>query len=216
MSFSDPTQRQLSTVTDPAIRQLASCGSVRAFAKHAVIISEGDSSDTLYVVLSGRVKVFVSDADGVEMILATRAAGEFIGELALDGQVRSASVVTLEPSTFAVVSRTALRAAIVVDPDFALALIDVLITRTRRTTETVKHLALMDVYGRVAQLLNELSEPSGGVRVSVQKLTQLEIAERVGASRDMVSRILKELVAGGYLSIEHKIFTIRKALPARW
>lgn len=216
MSFSAPTIQQLAAVADPAIRHLAACGTVRTFQRHAVIITEGDSSDSIYLILSGRVKIFVSGTDGTEMILDTLSAGALVGELAIDGHVRSASVMTLEVTTCVVISRAALRKAITDDADFALKLIDVLIVRTRRTTETVKHLALMDVYGRVAQLLVELSVQRDGVRVCVEKLTQLEIAERVGASRDMVSRVLKELVAGGYLSIEQKIITIRKTLPARW
>lgn len=216
MSFSAPTTQQLAAVSDPAIRHLAACGTVRTFQRNAVIITEGDSSDSIYLILSGRVKVFVSGTDGTEMILDTLSAGALVGELAIDGQVRSASVMTLEASTCVVISRAALRKAVTDDPEFALKLIDGLIMRTRRTTETVKHLALMDVYGRVAQLLMELSVQRGEMHVCVEKLTQLEIAERVGASRDMVSRVLKELVAGGYLSIEQKIITIRKTLPARW
>ena len=216
MSTSSPSQQQLLAISDPAIRALAACGVVRSFPRNTLLITEGDSSDTIYVLLAGAVKVFVSDAGGTEMILANRSAGEFVGELALDGRARSASVMTIEPCTLVLISRAMLRSAVMSDPDFAMTLVDVLIARTRRTTEVAKNLALMDVYKRVTQLLNEICEPRNGLRVSAKKLTQIEIAERVGASRDMVSRILKELVAGGYLSVEQKTYTIHKPFPAHW
>src|SRR5438270_6347195 len=111
---------QLQGITDPFTRQLAGLGRVRTYPKNTVFITEGDSSDSVFVILSGRVKVFISDTEGHEMILDTQGPGEYVGEMALDGKARSASVMTLEPSSFAVVGREPVREAIRHNPDFAL------------------------------------------------------------------------------------------------
>ena len=134
------------------MRQLATLGRLRTYPKNTVFITEGDSSDSVFVVLTGKVKVFISDTEGHEMILDTQGPGEYVGEMALDGNPRSASVMTLEPSTFAVVAREPIREAIRKDPDFALDMISKIIDRARLATNSVKDLALLDVYGRVARL----------------------------------------------------------------
>ena len=129
---------------------------------------------------------------------------------------RSTSVMTLEPSTFSVVAREPIREAIRKNPDFALDMISKIIDRARLATNSVKDLALLDVYGRVARLLLNMSVEKGGKLVIPDKLTQQEIAERVGASRDMVSRIFRDLTTGGYIKVENRIITITKKPPARW
>lgn len=216
MNGEPPSQAQLAAIGDAFVRELAALGRVRAYPRNTVFITEGDSSDTLFVILSGKVKAFVSDAEGHELILNTQGAGEYVGEMALDGKPRSASVVTLEPSTFSVVQREPLREAIRRNPDFALDMIAKVIERARESTENVKNLALLDVYGRVARLLlNMAVETEGKLRIP-DKLTQQEIAERVGASRDMVSRIFRDLTIGGYITVENRYITINKKPPARW
>ena len=127
------------------------------------------------------------------MILDMQGPGEYVGEMALDGKPRSASVMTLEPSTFAVVAREPIREAIRGNPDFALEMISKIIDRARIATSSVKDLALLDVYGRVARLLLNMAVERDGRLAIPEKLTQQEIAERVGASRDMVSRIFRDL-----------------------
>lgn len=207
----------IAAIGDPMVRELASRGAVRSFPKNTVIINEGDRGDSLFVILSGKVKVYVSDDDGREMILDHYTAGDYVGEMALDGQPRSASVMTLEPTTCAVVTRDALRAAIVANPDVAMALIGTLIERARIATDNVKNLALMDVYGRVARLLLSIAkeQPDGKLMVP-ERMTQQDIADRVGASRDMISRIFKDLTIGGYVTVVDRIITINRKPPARW
>jgi CRP/FNR family cyclic AMP-dependent transcriptional regulator len=206
----------LAAITDSFVRELATLGRVRSYPKNTVIITEGDSSDSLFVVLSGRVKAFVSDSEGHELILDTQGPGDYVGEMALDGKPRSASVVTLEPTTFSVVQREPLRDAIRRNPDFALEMLSKVIERARDATDNVKNLALLDVYGRVARLLlNMAVETDGKLRIP-EKITQQEIAERVGASRDMVSRIFRDLTVGGYISVENRFITINKKPPAKW
>ena len=119
-----------------------------------------------------------------------------------------------EACTFSAVTRSVLRDAIVADPDFALRVIATLIGRVRQATDLVKNLGLLDVYGRVAGLLLKLAEEQDGKLIVMERLTQQEIADRVGASRDMVNRIFKELTAGGYLSMEGRRIIINRKPPA--
>jgi CRP/FNR family cyclic AMP-dependent transcriptional regulator len=216
MTGDQPSAAQLQGISDAFTRQLAALGRVRAYPKNTVFITEGDSSDSVFVILSGRVKVFISDSEGHEMILDTQGPGEYVGEMALDGKPRSASVMTLEQSTFSVVGREPVREAIRQNPDFALEMISRIIDRARIATSSVKDLALLDVYGRVARLLLNMSSEQNGKLMIPEKLTQQEIAERVGASRDMVSRIFRDLTQGGYITVENRYITINKKPPARW
>jgi len=207
----------IAAITDPLVRELASQGAVRSFPRNTVIINEGDRGDSLFVILGGRVKVYVSDDDGREMILDHYVAGDYVGEMALDGRPRSASVMTLEPTTCSVVTRDALRSAIVANADVAMSLISTLIERARIATDKVKNLALMDVYGRVARLLLSIAEEQpDGKLVVPERLTQQNIADRVGASRDMISRIFKDLTVGGYVTVADRVITINRKPPARW
>jgi len=216
MTGETPSAAQLQAISDSFVRALAALGRLRTYPKNTVFITEGDSSDSVFVILAGRVKVFISDSEGHEMILDTQGPGEYVGEMALDGKPRSASVMTLEPTTFSVVGRDPVREAIRHNPDFALDMISRIIDRARIATNSVKDLALLDVYGRVARLLLNMAQDVEGKLQIPDKITQQEIAERVGASRDMVSRIFRDLTAGGYIKVENRIITINKRPPARW
>jgi CRP/FNR family cyclic AMP-dependent transcriptional regulator len=198
------------------LEALAAEGVIKAFPKNAIIVSEGDETDSFYVIISGRVKVFVSDEEGREIVLTTQGPGDYFGEMVLDGGPRSASVMTLEASRFAVIPEKKFHDFLLTHPTFSTHLIEKLIRRTRALTESVKSLALMDVYGRVARLLIELAVEEDGKHVIDERLTQQDIASRVGASREMVSRIFKDLATGGYISIDKKRITIHKAPPRHW
>jgi CRP/FNR family transcriptional regulator, cyclic AMP receptor protein len=198
------------------VRAIAASGVVRHFPKNAVIINEGEHGDSMFIVLSGKVKVFASNEAGKEVVIAFHGPGEYLGEMSLDGSPRSASVMTVEPTTCAVVSRAHLREFVLAHPDFALHLIEVLIQRVRLATENVKSLALSDVYGRLVRLLLSLAVERDGHLLVPEKLTQQDIAERVGASRDMISRLMKDLVGGGYLAIEERTITILRKPPPGW
>jgi len=203
---------------DPVVRELAQSGQSRRFPKGELLIREGDPGDALFVILSGKVKVYVSDPQGREMIVADYAAGDYVGEMALDGKARSASVEAVETTVCSVVARDALRAAIHADPEIAMRIIATLIDRNRNATVSLKNLALMDVYGRVARLLLSLEFVPGADALSWsrEQITQKEIASRVGASRDMISRILKDLRIGGYIAMREKRIAILRRPPARW
>ncbi|MGD2073976.1 MAG: Crp/Fnr family transcriptional regulator [Gammaproteobacteria bacterium] len=189
----------------------------RVFPKNCVIINEGDSSDTLYIVLSGRVKAYLSDEQGKEIVLNFHGPGEYFGEMALfDDAPRSASVVTLERSRLSIISRTDFTGCVSRNPELALQIIRGLVRRLRTATENVRSLALMDVYGRVARLLLHLAEPENGHLVIREQLTQQDIADRVGSSREMISRILKDLKTGGYVTMRNRQIVIKEKIPPHW
>jgi CRP/FNR family cyclic AMP-dependent transcriptional regulator len=206
--FSGLAEKEITALADAAI--------VRTFAKNTIVVTEGERSDSLYVILSGRVKVFVSDEDGNDLVLNFEGPGECFGELALDEGPRSASVMTLESCKMAVIPNDVLRTFLVQHPDAAFQLIRLLIGRTRHMTDSLKDLALLDVYGRVAKLLLELARDVDGKLVVVERLTQQEIAGRVGASREMISRILKDLTVGGYVGNEGGKLVIHRRPPRAW
>jgi len=203
-------------LAEETLRAIASSGVVRQFPKNTVLINEGDQGDSIYIVLSGKVKVFASNEAGKEVVIDFHGPGEYVGEMSLDGAPRSASVMTVEPTACAVVSRARFRDFILAHPDFALHLIEKLIERARLATGNVKSLALLDVYGRLVRLLQSLAQERDGRQVVPGRLTQQDIAERVGASRDMISRLMKDLVGGGYLAFEDRTITILKRLPPAW
>jgi CRP/FNR family cyclic AMP-dependent transcriptional regulator len=199
------------------LREIARRGGVRTYPAQAVLINEGDAADSLFIVLSGRVKVYSTNADGKEVVITIHGAGGYVGELALDGGTRSASVMTLEPTTCSVVSGASLRDFVASHPDFASHLIRKLIRSVRQTTESVKSLALEDVYARVIRLLAELADPAGdGQRRVRERLTQQDVADRVGASREMVSRIFKDLTTGGYIAVSEGRIVILRKPPVAW
>ena len=210
------TSVEVAPPVHPAFEKLAPLGRVHRFAPHTIVVSEGDFSDSSYFILQGRVKTFVSEPDGREIVLSVLGPGECFGEAVLDGGPRSASVVTLELVSCKVVARALLRSAMAEDPQLAMWMIDVLIGRLRVATGLVKDLALHDVYARVTHLLQGMAREHAGVLAVPERMSQQEIAHRVGASRDMVGRVVKELIDGGYIAMEHKAITLIRKFPLRW
>jgi len=208
--------RSAEVLPKPLLDEIAALATVRAYPKHAVIVTESDETDSLYVMLSGKARVYVSDAKGREVVLNQMGPGEYFGEVTLDGGPRSASVMALEECRCAVIRRAELSVLIEKNPGFALHLVRKLAHRVRELTENVRSLALMDVYGRVARLLLELAEQKDGRLVVPEPLTHKEIASRVGASREMISRIFSDLADGGYVRKEEGHLVIARKPPPRW
>jgi len=207
--FSGLNKQELEQVSQHAI--------TRTYPKNTVIINDGDPAESLYVIIKGKVKIFLNDETGKEVIINCQGAGEYFGELALiDKAQRSASVMTMETSTFSVISKHSFHELLAKSPSIALSLIRDLTQRVRVLTDNVKSLALLDVYGRVAKTLLSLATEHDGKLLIEDKLTQQDIANRIGASREMVSRILKDLTAGGYISMEHKHIVINEKLPKNY
>lgn len=195
---------------------LSERATTKNFPRSNVIVNEGDPTDAIYIILEGCVRVFLADHKGKEVTLNTLGKGEYFGELTLDGGPRSASVMTLEPCRFMVIPRESLASVFATHPEFAMHLVHKLISRVRVLTERVKSLALQDVYGRFRNLLEELATERDGVRVLEVRMTQSDIASRIGASREMVSRILSDLKTGGYVSQSRQRIVVHKKLPADW
>jgi CRP/FNR family cyclic AMP-dependent transcriptional regulator len=189
----------------------------RTFRKNTIVINEGDVGDSMYVVLFGQLKVFLSDDEGKEIVINMMGPGEYFGELSLfDDFRRSASVMTTEETQLSIISKVDFDACLAGHPAIAHHVIKGLISRLRMSTENVRSLALMDVYGRVAHLLLQLAEEVDGKLVVQEKLTQQDIADRVGSSREMVSRIFKDLKIGNYIEVHDKQITINENLPPHW
>jgi CRP/FNR family cyclic AMP-dependent transcriptional regulator len=205
-----------SGMDDADIESVVSQTVTRQFPKNTVIVSQGDDTDSFYVIVQGKVDVFLHNDKGKEIIINTLGECESFGELApLGGIPRQASIITTEDSTFGIISRQVFIDTLLVKPSISMRIIDLLITRIQDLTEEVSSLALEDVYNRVVRVLYKHAAEVGEKLVT-EKLTQQDIASRVGATREMVHRILKELKTGGYISIEGKHITIEKKLPPGW
>ncbi|MAK43615.1 MULTISPECIES: Crp/Fnr family transcriptional regulator [Spongiibacter] len=189
---------------------------LREFAKNTVLIHEGDVADSLYVVETGRVKVYCSDKSGKDFVLNILESGDYFGELALlDDDRRSASVRAMDATQVRIIYKEDFKAIMDMHPNITRILNKNLTRRIRKLTNDVKSLALQDVYGRVVKVLTGLAEPHGeeGQMKINEKLTQQEIADRVGSSREMVARILKDLTIGDYIEVEGRHIILKKKLP---
>jgi CRP/FNR family cyclic AMP-dependent transcriptional regulator len=209
----------------PLLRPLAGLGHLRRWRRGVLLVEEGDPGDTLLIVVDGRVKVFSeSPPDGLgrdkarAITFGVYGPGEYVGEMSLDGGPRSASVIALDPVVCSVVTRHTIRQHIAAHPDFAFDLLERVIRRARGATVNARSLALLDVYGRLRVLLDELAGPpdDDGSRLIAQRLTHAETASRLGCSREMVSRLLKDLDTGGYVRQEGAGLRLVRPLPARW
>jgi CRP/FNR family cyclic AMP-dependent transcriptional regulator len=187
----------------------------KTYPKSAVVLTEGEMGDSLYMIQTGKVKVFIGDEDGREIILKILGPGDFFGEMSMiDKQPRSASVTTLEASTFHILSHTAFDKCVENSPPIGKMVLRVLATRVREADRKIGTLALMDVYGRVASTLLELAVMTNGKLIVGEKLSQQDLANMVGASREMVNRILKDLSDRGFIAVESKSITIiNRELP---
>jgi len=207
--FSGLSDAELAALEESSIR--------RSYPKNTVIINENDVADSLYVIESGKVKVYCSDKNGKEFIMNTLGGGDYFGELALlDDDRRSASVRTMEKADFCIIYKQDFNQVLDLHPNIAKTLIRNITRRVRALTEKVKSLALQDVYGRVTKVLNSLATERNDEFYVEEKLTQQDIADRVGASREMVARILKDLTIGGYISFENRHIVIHRRLPANY
>jgi len=196
-------------LSEAELELLRSLASEKHYPKNAVVLTEGEMGDSLYMIQSGKVKVFIGDQEGREMILKILGPGDFFGEMSMiDKQPRSASVTTLESAVFLVLSHSAFEKCVEKIPRIANMVLRVLATRVREADRKIGTLAMMDVYGRVASTLLELAVNDNGKMVVGEKLSQQDLANMVGASREMVNRILKDLAERGFISVESKSITI--------
>jgi CRP/FNR family cyclic AMP-dependent transcriptional regulator len=192
--FSVLTETQLELLTNVVTR--------RSFPRGTTIIAAGDMTDSLYVIISGRLKVMMSDDDGGEVILAILGPNEFFGEMGLlDDHPRSASVVAIEPCELLGLLKRDFKKCLAENFEMTMTVMRSIVKRLREADRKIGSLALMDVYGRVARLLLEMSETVDGQKVVTKKLAKQDIAKMIGASREMVSRVMKDLQTGGVIEV---------------
>jgi CRP/FNR family cyclic AMP-dependent transcriptional regulator len=206
-----------SGLAEEDLEQIAEHAVSESFRRGALIISEGDLADALYVVVSGRAKVFLGSDDGKEVVLTVLGSGESFGEIALlDEEPRSASVAAMEKTTVLVIRRDRFLGLLQDNSDLSWAMIRSLSHLVRRLTGNVQSLALNDIYRRIVQILEQRVVLEGEVRVINERLTHQLLADMAGASREMVSRIMSDLVKGGYLAVSRDQIRINRRLPSGW
>jgi CRP/FNR family cyclic AMP-dependent transcriptional regulator len=200
------------------LRELAARGVRHSYRKGRLLIEEGDDARTMHIVISGRLRVFSAHpVNGREITYGECGPGEYVGEMSLDRGVRSASVEALEDSVCAVVTRQTLEAFITERPAFVFELLSKVIGSARRATLAARQLALNDAYGNLKAWLEAESEPAAdGTRWIARRPTHRDLASRIGRSREMVSRLLKDLQTGGYVVVEGQGWRLARALPERW
>jgi len=208
------TDADVGKISRELLAELSGHGNLRRYAAGEVLITEGEVSDALYVLVAGQLKVYTSDAKGRELNYNILQPGEFFGEMFLDGGPRSASVKAIVASQCVVVDQVAFRGFMAAYPEFAERLVTTLIGRLRHATLQIKGLALDGVYERLAAELTQVPPDAHGVRMLPVELTQREIAARVGATREMVNHLMRKLIRDGYLvKHENGRFVVMQALP---
>ena len=188
----------------------------KTYPKGSVILFENDRGDSLYLVASGQVKVVLIGEDGREVILSALGPGSFFGEMALiDDAPRSAHVIAMEDSTLLVLRREDFQARLRSSPEVAISLLRELSRRLRRADEKIGSLVLLDVNGRVADLLLRAASEEDGDMIR-RKMTHHTIAQMIGSSRETVSRTMRDFVERGLIQVTRKDITIkdRQALLA--
>jgi CRP/FNR family cyclic AMP-dependent transcriptional regulator len=184
------------------LRMLTTVVTRKSAPRSTTIMASGDPTDSLYIVLSGRLKVMMSDSEGKEVILSILGPGEFFGEMGLiDDEPRSATVITIEPCELLSLAKRDFKKSLAENFEMTMAVMRGLVRRLREADRKIGSLALLDVYGRVARLLLDMAENVGGEKVVTKRLPKQDIAKMIGASREMVSRVMKDLQTGGYIEM---------------
>lgn len=205
----------------PSITRLAESGVERSYKKKSILVSEGDNGDTLFILTKGCVRVYGQDPNGKEVTYGHIEAPSYFGEMSLDGGPRSASIEALEPCQCTIITRERVKAELQNHPELALELITKIISRARAATDTVRSMALKDAYGRLREVLEELAEPIDSKQPTTPRkiksgTTHASLAQRIGTSREMVSKILRDLEEGSYLNSEGRHLLIVNKLPEKW
>ncbi|HLO63080.1 MAG TPA: Crp/Fnr family transcriptional regulator [Azonexus sp.] len=198
-----------SGLDDLELEKLSKVSGRKRVERGAFIVRAGESTDSLYVLLAGRAKVTNTDEDGREIILAWLGPGEFFGEMGLiDGSPRSANVVAAEACELLFLSKDAFQRCLQDNFQVAHKLMKTLVLRLREADRKIESLALLDVYGRVARLLLDMSEVVEGRRVVKKKMSKQDMAKMIGASREMVSKVMRDLELSGYVRYEDDLLVI--------
>ena len=201
------------SLAEDQLRMLVPMVTRRSAPRGSVIVAEGARVDSLYIVLSGRLKVMMGEADGKEVILGIIGPGEIFGEMGLiDDRPRSASVIAIEPCELLSVTRRDFKKCLVENTEVAMTVLRVLVRRLREADRKIGSLAMLDVYGRVARLLLDMSENVNGEKVVTKRLPKQDIAKMIGASREMVSLVMKDLQMSGYIEVRGSTIVLRDTI----
>lgn len=204
---------------DKEIENLSNIAKIFRFSKDSFVIKKGDMTSSLYLITKGVLKVRRMREDGKEIILSILRQNDIFGEMAfLENSPRSADVLTLAPSELVVIAKSDFETCMVENKVFMLKIIKTLVKRLYDADTMIERLALETVYGRLVHFLLEHSEkePETGKMVVKASMTQTELASFIGASREMVSKIIKDLIEGGFLQKKGKDIYINKKLPTSW
>ncbi len=201
------------SLPEDQLRMLTTTVSRRSVTRGTNVVAAGDLTDSLYIIISGRLKVMMSDADGKEVILAILGPGEFFGEMGLiDDSPRSASVLAIEPCELLAITKRDFKSCLAGNFDMTMALMRGLVRRLREADRKIGSLALLDVYGRVARLLLDMAETVNGQKMVTKRLPKQDIAKMIGASREMVSRVMKDLQLGGFIEMRGSSIVLRDTI----
>lgn len=189
----------------------------KTYKKNTMIMTEGDKSNSLYVVLSGKAQAVSIDQAGKEIVLNVFGQGDYFGEMSfIDHEPRCASIKTKEDARLLIVAGDRFREILLSNPNFMFMIMKGLLQKIRTATRQIETLAFRNAYERVVHLLTEVSKPHGDKRIIDEKLTQQSVAERIGISREVVNRIMKELSEGGFITKQESCITIHKDFPDKW
>jgi CRP-like cAMP-binding protein len=193
--FSMLTTEQAQTVADGVVK--------RRYRRGEIIVEQGRKSDALFILLSGRARVVTSDSRGREVILAVFEPGDYLGEMSLiDNEPHSATVRAEVQTDVLVLGRTEFSACLPEASSLSYAILRGLVVRLRNADRQIESLALLDVYGRVARALIDMAQDEDGVRIIRSKVSRQDLAKVVGASREMVSRVMKDLEERGLIETQ--------------
>jgi len=184
----------------------------RRYKRGEALVEQGRQSDALFLLLTGRARVVATDSRGRQVILATLGPGDYIGEMSIiDGNTHSASVSAEVQTDVLVLGRAEFTRCLAENASMALALMRGLVKRLRHANRRIESLALLDVYGRVARALLESAEPDAQGRLVIRdKISRQDLAKVVGASREMVSRVMKDLDERGFIEAQPSGATVLK------
>ncbi len=196
-----------SELSEVDIQALARLTTRRRYPKDTVVFFENEQGDTLFMILEGRVRVTILGDDGREVILSVLGPGDFFGEIALlDNEPRSATAIAAEDSELLLLQRNEFQGAMSENASISGALIRVLTARLRRANHQISTLALLDVYGRVARVILDIAREEGrrlkDGRIAFRRATHQELANRIGTTRETVTRMLKDLERQGLITVD--------------
>jgi len=199
---------------DEHIASLARYATRRRYPKDTVVFFENEEGDTFFMIIEGRIKVTILGDDGREIILSVLGPGDFFGEMALlDNEPRSATTIAIEEAELLLLSRSDFQSVVAENQSITGALIKILTGRLRRANHQISTLALLDVYGRVARALLDMAREEGrrlkDGRMAFRRATHQEIANRIGTTRETVTRMLKDLERQGMVHVEGKEFVLK-------